>query len=122
MSAAIATATPTFSWPYLELDSCDRVCIAGSRIRLSLLIQAREAHGWSPEELHFQYPTLSLAQIHAALSYYYTQPERIEQEIAAENQSTRTLKARLTASGACCDGEAFTARLLARTQAEDTNL
>ena len=29
------------------------------------------AHGWSPEEIHFQHPHLSLAQIHAALAYYY---------------------------------------------------
>lgn len=29
------------------------------------------AHGWSPEEIHFQHPHLSLAQIHAALGYYY---------------------------------------------------
>ena len=29
------------------------------------------AHGWSPEEIHFQHAHLSLAQIHAALGYYY---------------------------------------------------
>ncbi|MCI0741496.1 MAG: DUF433 domain-containing protein [Gemmataceae bacterium] len=30
------------------------------------------AHGWSPEEIAYQhYGQLSLAQIHAALSYYY---------------------------------------------------
>jgi hypothetical protein len=34
------------------------------------------AHGWGPEEIHFQHPHLSLAQIHAALGYYYNhQPE-----------------------------------------------
>jgi len=26
------------------------------------------AYGWSPEEIHFQHPDLSLGQIHAALS------------------------------------------------------
>jgi uncharacterized protein (DUF433 family) len=29
------------------------------------------AHGTSPEEMHLQYPHLSIAQICAALSYYY---------------------------------------------------
>ncbi len=29
------------------------------------------AHGWSPEEIHFQHAHLSMAQIHAALAYYY---------------------------------------------------
>jgi uncharacterized protein (DUF433 family) len=29
------------------------------------------AYGWSPEEMHYQHPPLSLAQIHAALAYYF---------------------------------------------------
>ena len=29
------------------------------------------AHGWTPEEIHFQHSHLSLAQILAALGYYY---------------------------------------------------
>jgi hypothetical protein len=29
------------------------------------------AYGSSPEEIHFQHPHFSLAQIHGALTYYY---------------------------------------------------
>jgi hypothetical protein len=42
------------------------------------------AYGWSPEEIHFQHPALSLAQIHAALSYYYENLPRM----ARRNRST----------------------------------
>ena len=28
-------------------------------------------YGWSPEEIHWQHPNLSLAQIYAALAYYH---------------------------------------------------
>jgi hypothetical protein len=39
------------------------------------------AHGWSPEEMHFQHPHLSLAQIHTALAYYYDHQADLDAEI-----------------------------------------
>src|SRR5258705_9018226 len=39
------------------------------------------AHGWSPEEIHFQHSQLSLAQIHSALGYYYDHKKEIDEEI-----------------------------------------
>ena len=39
------------------------------------------AHGWSPEEIHFQHPHLSLAQIHAALGYYYDHKLQMDADI-----------------------------------------
>jgi uncharacterized protein (DUF433 family) len=44
----------------------------------------RIAHGWSPEEIHFQHPHLSLAQIHAALGYYYDHQVELDAEINAD--------------------------------------
>jgi uncharacterized protein (DUF433 family) len=40
------------------------------------------AHGWSPEEIHFQHSHLSLAQIHAALGYYYDHKKEMDGEIS----------------------------------------
>ncbi len=39
------------------------------------------AHGWSPEEIHFQHSHLSLAQIHAALGYYYDHKAQIDDQL-----------------------------------------
>ena len=39
------------------------------------------AHGWSPEEIHFQHPHLSLAQIHAALGFYYDHKTEMDEVI-----------------------------------------
>jgi uncharacterized protein (DUF433 family) len=39
------------------------------------------AHGWSPEEIHFQHPHLSLAQIHAGLGYYYDHQAEMDSQI-----------------------------------------
>lgn len=39
------------------------------------------AHGWSPEEIHFQHPHLSLAQIHGALGYYYDHKDELDAQV-----------------------------------------
>src|SRR5687767_3057225 len=51
-------------------------------------------HGSSPEEMHFQYPHLSLAQIHAALSYYYDHQTDIDAEIQSRWQEVNKLPSR----------------------------
>ncbi len=40
--------------------------------------------GMTPEEIILEYPHLSLAQVHAALSYYHVNRDQIETEIARE--------------------------------------
>jgi len=42
------------------------------------LVLSQKAYGWSPEELHFQYPHLSLGQIHSALAYYWDHRDELE--------------------------------------------
>lgn len=39
---------------------------------------------WGPEAIHKQYPDLSLAQIHAALTHYYDNKQKIDSEIQAD--------------------------------------
>jgi len=41
-------------------------------------------NGSSPEEIHFQYPHLSLAQIHSALAYYYDHQAEFDTEITRQ--------------------------------------
>ena len=55
--------------------------LAGTTMKVIELVLARIAYGWSPEELHFQFPHLSLGQIHSALAYYWDHQEEFEQEI-----------------------------------------
>ncbi len=55
--------------------------IAGSTIKVVEIVLDKIAYGWSPEELHFQHPQLTMGQIYSALAYYADYPERIEQDI-----------------------------------------
>ena len=40
------------------------------------------AYGWSADAIHEQFPNLSLAQIHAALAYFYDHQAQFEAELA----------------------------------------
>lgn len=86
-------------WPYIEFDDEGRPIISGTRLRVSFLIQEKRTYGWSPEEIYFQHPELSLAQIHAALGYYYSHQTEIEREIEKEAQTIESLKNELKDSG-----------------------
>lgn len=51
------------------------------------------AHGWSPEEIHFQHSHLSLAQIHAALGCYYDHKVEMDEQIHRGVQELGQLRA-----------------------------
>ena len=49
------------------------------------------AYGFSPAEIHFQHPHLSLAQIHAALAYYYDHQAEMDAEIRRQANEAQAL-------------------------------
>jgi uncharacterized protein (DUF433 family) len=55
--------------------------IAGTRIRVQDVVVWHEAWGLSPEEIVTDFPQLTLAQVHAALAYYYDHREEIRQHM-----------------------------------------
>ena len=55
--------------------------IAGTTMKVIELVLDHLAYGWSPEELHFQHPHLSLGQIHSALAYYWDHKAELDQDI-----------------------------------------
>ena len=60
--------TPT---AHIHLDGRGVAWIDDTNVKVIEVVLDKLAHGWSPEEIHFQHPGLSLAQIYGALSYYY---------------------------------------------------
>ena len=52
----------------IKLDSQGVAWIGGTKMKVTEIVLDKVAYGWSPEEIHFQHPALSLAQIHAALT------------------------------------------------------
>ena len=95
--SAIATA-------HIEIDENGVAWIDSTNVKVLEIIVDKLAHESSPEEMHFQYPHLSLAQIHAALAYYYDHQTELDAEIErrwraadklANNLSNPSLRQRL---------------------------
>ena len=61
----------------IELDERGGAWITGTKVKVIEVATDKLAHGSSPEEMHLQYPHLSLAQIYAALTYYYRTSSRV---------------------------------------------
>lgn len=78
---------------HIELDEQGRAWIVGANTKVIEVVCDKIAYGSSPEEIHFQYPHLSLAQIHAALSYYYDHKNEIDAEIAQQVKEYEELRA-----------------------------
>ena len=54
------------------------------RTRVAMIVMDYRARGLGPEEMVRHYPYLTLAEVHAAMAYYYDHQEDIDREIEAE--------------------------------------
>ena len=95
-------------YQHIVLNDKNVPIISGTNMKVIELVLERTAHGWSPEELHFQHPYLTLGQIHSALAYYWDHQEELDRDIERRlefvDQVQRTTKpsplaARLRAKG-----------------------
>ena len=70
----------TVAQEYIEVDDRGVAKLIGTRSKVRQVVMD-QMNGMSPEQIHKEYPHLSLAQIHAALAYYYDHKEQIDAEI-----------------------------------------
>ncbi len=57
-----------------------KACIAGTRISVQDIYVWHELMGKSPDGIVAEYPFLTLAQVHAALAYFYDHPDEIRRK------------------------------------------
>jgi len=72
--------TATFTTK-IELDDRGVAWIADTKVKVIEVVLDKIAYGSSPEEIHFQHPNLSLAQIYGALTYYYENKDKVDEQI-----------------------------------------
>jgi len=82
----------------IEIDAGGVAWVAAANTKVKEIVLDKLAYGWSPEEMHFQHPHLSMAQIHAALAYYYENQERIDEEIRRDLEEVEQLRAQSESS------------------------
>jgi len=77
----------------IEVDDQGVAWIAGANTKVVEVVLDKMAYGWSPEEMHSQHPHLSMAQIHAALSYYYEHKSEVDADIERRDRYAQELRA-----------------------------
>ena len=78
---------PTETTIHVRVDQQGVAWIDHTNTKVIEVVMDKLAHGWSPEEIHFQHAHLSLAQIHAALAYYYDHQAEIDAQVQGSLQS-----------------------------------
>ncbi len=70
-------------------------CVAGTGLRVTDLVIAHLFHKRSPEEITSDHE-ISLAQVYAALAYYYQHKDELDKDIRHQILTARTAKENLT--------------------------
>ena len=69
-----------------------RACIAGHRIRVTDIVIWHELRGM-PDQVVDMFPGITLADVHAALAYYFDHRQEIEDEFRNEDRLAELVKA-----------------------------
>ena len=70
--------------------------IADTRLKVQSIALEYERLGWSPDRICDVHPGISLAQVHAALSYYYDHREEVDLAIHEDKEFAERLRPELT--------------------------
>jgi len=73
--------TQATAYEHVRLNESGVPFIEGTTVKVIELVLETVAYGWSPDELHFQHPHLTLGQIHSALAYYWDHKEDLDRDI-----------------------------------------
>ncbi|MDI9547297.1 MAG: DUF433 domain-containing protein [Chloroflexota bacterium] len=68
-----------------------RPCVGGSGIKVTDIVMASLFHGRSPDQISSDY-ALSLAQVHAALAYYYQHKDELDRDIREQITAAKAAK------------------------------
>jgi len=70
--------------------------VAGTRIKVQHIALEYERLGWSADQICDAHPGLTLAQVHAAISYYYDHKEEIDESIREDEEFADRLRKELS--------------------------
>jgi Uncharacterized conserved protein len=73
--------TQATAYEHIVINESGVPIIQGTTTKVIELVLDTVAYGWSPDELRFQHPYLTLGQIHSALAFYWDHKEELDREI-----------------------------------------
>lgn len=71
---------------HIVVDETGKAFIAGTRFKVRFIAYAAIA-GETPQQMQESWPHLTMAQIHAALTYYYDHQKAFEEESKKESEA-----------------------------------
>ena len=73
--------TQATAYEHIVINEAGAPLIEGTTTKVVELVLDVLAYGWSPEEIQFQHPYLTLGQIHSALAYYWDHKKDLDRDI-----------------------------------------
>ena len=77
---------------HLQRDEGGVAWIGDTNTKVIEVAMDHAAYGWDAEEIHAAHPHLSLAQIHAALSYFHDHKGELDAQMQRQVESYRRLR------------------------------
>ena len=85
----------TAEYAHISFNADKTPIIAGTQTKVLMVVMDHIGHGWDAQEIHRQYPYLSLGQIHSALAYYYDHKVEMDAEIEQDLKEAGNLMAEI---------------------------
>ncbi len=70
--------------------------IVGTRLKVQHVALEYDRLGWTPDQICDAHPGISLAQVHAAVSYYYDHKEEVDRAIREDTEFVERLRTGLS--------------------------
>ena len=87
--------TPSISVP-IRTDEQGAIRVGGTRVLLDLII-ARHLHGDSPEQIHESFPTVSLLDIYAVITYYLGNTDEVNAYLRRRDDEAKEIRRKIEA-------------------------
>jgi uncharacterized protein (DUF433 family) len=85
----------TVSYPHIEINSDGVPIVSGTTTKVVEIVLDHLAHRWEADDICRQHPYLTLAQVHAALGYYYDHEQEINEDIERRLRRVEEIKAEI---------------------------
>lgn len=77
---------------HIQRDERGVAWIGETNTKVIEIAAEHAAYGWEAEEIHAAHPHLALAQIHAALSFYYDHKSELDEQMQRQMASYQRLR------------------------------
>jgi uncharacterized protein (DUF433 family) len=79
--------------PHIRLDEQGHPWVDDTNVKVIEVVLDHLAYGWNAETIQENHPHLSLAQVYAALAWYYDHQIEMDAEIEQQDERIRALRA-----------------------------